>query len=138
MAVKAISHIIAEAAKKKKAEDKAQVLRENRSDALTYILELAFHPNVGWWIPEGAPPYKPCEYVDVEGRLYKEADGLQNFLSGNRPELKQSQREHMFIQVLESIHPDDAKLVIDVKDKTVKGIDRDVVNLAFPGLIPNG
>jgi hypothetical protein len=88
-------------------------------------------------LPEGAPPYKPCEVLDTEGRLYQEARTLPLYLYGNRPDLKQHQRENLFIGLLESLHPKDASLLIAVKDKKVKGLNIATINEAFPGLIPN-
>jgi hypothetical protein len=45
----------------------------------------------------------------------------------------------MFIKILEGIHPDDAALVIKMKDKELegvyKGITKKLVQEAFPGLI---
>lgn len=133
----AIADIISNAAKLKKNEDKANYLREHDSEPLRYILELAFHPNVGWNLPPGAPPYKECEVLDTEGRLYHDSRTLPMYLTGNRLDLSQVKREMLFIGLLESIYPADAKLLIAVKDKKVKGLNRDIVNLAFPGLIPN-
>jgi hypothetical protein len=121
----------------KTKQEKVEILRKHQSETLTYILELAFHPNVGWWLPEGAPPYKPCQLVDTEGRLYNEARTLPLYLSGNRPDLKPHQRENLFIGLLESIHPKDAELLIAVKDKKVKGLNVETINEAFPGLIPD-
>lgn len=133
----AISDIISNAAKLKSKEDKANYLREHDSEPLRYILELAFHPNVGWNLPEGAPPYKPSEVLDTEGRLYHDSRTLPMYLTGNRLDLTQVKREMLFIGLLESVYPADAKLLIDVKDKKVKGITREIVNIAFPGLIPD-
>lgn len=133
----AISEIISTAAKQKKKEDKAQVLREHDSETLRYILELAFHPNVGWNLPPGTPPFKKTEVLDTEGRLYHDSRTLPMYLTGNRLDLSQVKREMLFIGLLESIHPGDADLLIAVKDKKVKGLNREVVNIAFPGLIPN-
>lgn len=117
--------------------DKAKILRQYDSETLRYILELAFHPNVGWWLPEGAPPYNPSQVLDTEGRLYHEARTLPIYLNGNRPELKPYQREQLFIGLLESLHPKDAELLIAVKDKKVEGLNVETINTAFPGLIPN-
>jgi hypothetical protein len=42
----------------------------------------------------------------------------------------------LFINMLESLHPKDAELIIAAKDKKLpKGITKKVVNLAFPRLI---
>ena len=133
----AIAEILDLVKESKDVQTKVSLLRQYDSETLRYILELAFHPNVGWWLPEGAPPYKPCEVLDTEGRLYQEARTLPLYLYGNRPDLKQVQRENLFIGLLESLHPKDASLLIAVKDKKVAGLNVATINEAFPGLIPN-
>ena len=136
MATLAISEIIENAGKLATSEEKAQYLRNYDSETLRYILELAFYPGVRWELPEGSPPYKPTSYLDQEGRLYQESRTLSMYLLGNNPELGKVKREMLFIGLLESLHPKDAQLLIAVKDRRVKGIDVEDINLAFPGLIP--
>lgn len=132
----AIAQIIENASKIESIEDRAQYLRDNESEQLKYILELALTPGVKWEVPEGAPPYKPCDYIDIEGRLYQEARTLYIYLLGNKPELTRLKRESLFIGLLESIDKRDAELLIKVKDqKLPRTISTKVVNLAFPGLI---
>jgi hypothetical protein len=132
----AIAQIIENASNIESIEDRALYLRDHDSEQLRYILELALTPGVKWEIPEGAPPYKPCEYVDVEGRLYQEARTLYMYLLGNKPELTRIKRESLFIGLLESIDRRDAELLIRVKDqKLPRTISTKVVNKAFPGLI---
>ena len=133
----AIAEILDLVKEAKDVQTKVSLLRQYDNETLRYILELAFHPNVGWWLPEGAPPYKPSEVLDGEGRLYQEARTLPLYLSGNRPDIKQVQREMLFIGLLESLHPKDANLLIAVKDKKVEGLNAATINEAFPGLIPN-
>lgn len=133
----AIAEILDLVKEAKDVQTKVSLLRQYDNETLRYILELAFHPNVGWWLPEGAPPYKPSEVLDSEGRLYQEARTLPLYLSGNRPDIKQVQREMLFIGLLESLHPKDASLLIATKDKKVEGLNIATINEAFPGLIPN-
>jgi hypothetical protein len=136
MATLAISEIIENAGKLATPVEKAQYLRDHDNETLRYILELAFYPGVRWELPEGSPPYKPTSYLDQEGRLYQESRTLSMYLLGNNPELGKVKREMLFIGLLESLHPKDAQLLIAVKDRRVTGIDAEVINLAFPGLIP--
>lgn len=136
MVTLAISQIIENAGKLQTPVEKAQYLRDHDSETLRYILELGFYPGVAWELPEGSPPYKPTAYLDQEGRLYQEARTLSMYLLGNNPELGKVKREMLFIGLLESLYPKDAQLLIAVKDKKVTGIDVEVINLAFPGLIP--
>lgn len=48
-----------------------------------------------------------------------------------------TRREQLFIQFIEGLEPEDAKLMCSVKDKKIpyKGITAKLVNTAFPGLI---
>jgi hypothetical protein len=133
----AIAEILDLVKEAKDVSTKVSILRQYDNETLRYIFELAFHPNVGWWLPEGAPPYKPSEVLDTEGRLYNEARTLPLYLAGNRPDIKQAHRENLFIGLLESLHPKDAELLIAVKDKKVEGLNVATINEAFPGLIPN-
>ena len=91
----AIAEILDLVKEAKDVQTKVSLLRQYDNETLRYILELAFHPNVGWWLPEGAPPYKPSEVLDSEGRLYQETRTLPLYLAGNRPDLKQVQRENL-------------------------------------------
>jgi len=136
MATLAISQIIENAGKLATPNEKAQYLRDHDSETLRYILELAFYPGVKWELPEGAPPYKPTDYLDQEGRLYQESRTLPMYLLGNNPELGKVRREMLFIGLLETLFPKDAQLLIAVKDRKVTNLDVDTINLAFPGLIP--
>lgn len=113
-------------------------LQRYDSQALRYILAGALSPNIKWLLPEGEPPYKPNDLVDQQHRLYTESRKLYLFVEGGNPNLKQLRREALFIELIESLDPEDAKLLLAVKDKRMPypGITTEVVNLAFPGLIP--
>jgi hypothetical protein len=132
-----IFQILEQASSTKGAEEKINVLRQNASPALQQILKYAFDPTIVWDLPEGAPPYKPCPYPAQEMRLFAEARRLYLFLKGGNPNLTKLKREALYIELLESIHPEDAKLLVEIKDKKIpyKGITLKLVKEAFPGLI---
>jgi hypothetical protein len=113
-------------------------LMQNDSPTLRAVLQGAFDPNVKWQLPEGAPPYKPNDLVDQHHRLFTETRKLYLFIEGGNPNLNQLRREALFIEFLEALDPDDAKLMLAVKDKQLPypNITIDIVNKAFPGLIP--
>ena len=46
--------------------------------------------------------------------------------------VKPAKREVVFIRLLESIAPKDAKLVLEMKNRSIKGISPNVVTTAFP------
>ena len=117
-------------------KEKVQALNAHQyRDVLANIINLALNPNIKWLLPEGDPPYKPCEF-DVEGRFLVELRRLYLFLEGGNKNLKQTKREQLFIEILESIDPNDAKLLLNMKDKKMpfKSINKVLAKKAFPGI----
>lgn len=135
-----ISKIINDCAALKTEAEKVQHLQQHYSTALTTVLQYGLDKRAVWALPEGDPPYKSSDLTfDNEGMLYSEARRLYLFLEGGNPNLTQFRREMLFIGLLESIHPDDAKIILLAKNKKMpKGITKKIVNLAFPGLIEDG
>lgn len=133
-----ISEILKKASEITDDGQRAIWLRQNDSPTLRTILQGAMHPAVKWLLPEGTPPYKPCDLVDQQHRLFTEVRRLYLFQEGGNPNLKPIRREALFIELLESVDPEDAKLILAMKDKHLPfpGITPQVVNQAFPGLIP--
>jgi hypothetical protein len=133
-----IAEILDMASKKETKAEKIEVLRKFDGVTLRTILQGTFDPNIEWDLPEGDPPYKPCEYLDQQGRLYQETRRLYIFLKGRRPELTPLKKEMLFIGLIETLDKDDAKLMLAVKDKKMpyKGITYKLVQEAFPGLLP--
>jgi hypothetical protein len=133
---KSIYNILKECAEPKSVNERVERLQKNGIPVVKQILKYAFDPAIEFDLPEGAPPYKPCEYLDQEGRLYSEARKLYLFTKDGNPSLKKMKREMLFIQFIEGIDKDDATLIVAMKDKKLpfKGINADVVKKAFPDL----
>jgi len=112
------------------------ILMHRRRDAFKALFGLAYDQNIKWLLPEGEPPFKPTEAVDVESRLLNEIRRMYLFVEGGNPNLTKSRREFLFIQLLESIHPLDAKLIISIKDRKLpfKGLTKKIAQQAFPDL----
>jgi hypothetical protein len=121
----------------KKKEERVLALQANDSLAMRSVLQGLFHPDIKFALPEGDPPYRPSEF-DEPGRLYQECKKFYLFVEGQAPNLTQVRREKLFIDLLESVPPEDAKLLLAMKDKKspIKGLTKDVVIAAFPGLFP--
>lgn len=119
-----------------KEPEVVQALKLYGSPVIQTVLKYAFDPNVKWILPEGVPPYKPCEFLDQEGRLLSELRKLYLFIEGGNPNLTKFKREILFIQILESIDKNDAILLCTIKDKKLpfKNITSNVVKKAFPDL----
>ncbi len=122
------------------AKDKSKkiaVLKENDSVPLRQVLKGAFDPSIKWDLPTGTPPYKENDAPagTEHTTLYTEARRLWHFVEGADQKLNKTKKETMFIQMLEGLHADDAKLMIAVKEKELntiyKGLTDAVVKEAF-------
>lgn len=133
-----LAEILENASKLQTRKDRAEYLKKHDSRALQDLVQYALHPAINWDLPEGNPPYKPCQYLDQEGMLYKELRRFKLFVNGNGSNLKPVRLEALFIELLESIAPKDAELVLLVKDRKLpKGLTPSVIEEVWPGLIPN-
>ena len=112
------------------------IVTHPRVAAFRAIFGLAYDQNIKWLLPEGEPPYRPTDVLDAEGRLLSELRRLYLFVEGGNPDLTKTRREFLFIQLLESVHPQDAKLLIAMKDRKLpfKGLTKKVAQQAFPDL----
>lgn len=132
-----IAEILDKVSKANTKEEKIDLLRKNDSSAIRTVLKYALDPAIKWALPKGDPPYKVCQYLDQENMLYSEARRLYLFIEGGNPNLNKVKRETLFINLLESIAPADAKLLCSAKEKKIpyKGITVKLINEAYPGLI---
>ena len=124
--------------KEKSRNKQVDLLKEHSSYALKAVLGYGMDPDVKWLLPDGDPPYKPLfDAADQEGRFYTECKKLIYFVDSEEgQQVKQIRREQLFIQVLESLDPRDAKLLLRMKNKKLK-IKLDAVKEAFPNLAAN-
>lgn len=102
------------------------------------VFELVFRVDVEIDLPAGDPPYKPLDMPENWGynRLPKEIKKFKYFVKNIPNNLTRAKKEQMFIQMLETVSPEEAKLVLMIKDKKLKykGITRKVVEEAIPSL----
>ena len=117
--------------------ERAVALATNDYPAIKAVLVHMFHPDIKFLLPEGEPPYKKSQFEDP-GRLYTEFKKFYLFCDGGHNEIKQTKREQLFVQLLESVDPDEAELLIAMKEKKspFKNITPALVKEAFPGLLP--
>lgn len=132
--VKAIYEIIQTVRDLKTREEKVAYLKANESDTLKFLLQLLYDKKrFKFLIPDTDPPYIPSEHHENHGSMYNQARKLKYVIEGLGGEnLLKSKRENVFIEVLESVHRDDAKFLLDViKQKPLKGITIAQIRLAF-------
>ena len=123
--------------KQKTKADKIKVLKTYESWALKDIIRGSMDTKLAWNLPVGAPPYTPCRPESTPGTLLRENTKFQYFVKGGPgTKLPAVKREQMFIGIIESVHPQDALLVIDmIAKKTPTGLTRPLIKEAFPGLL---
>lgn len=133
-----VSQVLKEVSSKRLKKDKIAHLRYHRQNpVMIEFFKYVYDPNIKFALPEGDPPYKPSEFLDDTGGLYRNLRKMYIFIEGRSQNIPQVKRESIFIEVLESIHPDEAKLLLAVKDKKIpyQGIDEKLIKEAFPNLL---
>ena len=117
--------------------DKVAKMKEicNAKPAVKQIFKYAYDPEIEWLLPEGPTPYTPCppEY-EVDGMLWAEMRRLYLFVKGGNNNLNPRRREQLWVELLGSVLPEDAKLLDQMKDRKIEGISDKVVLRAFPDL----
>lgn len=132
-----VAEILKKASEMKDEAARIQWLRQNNNVVLETVLRGAFDPTIKWLLPEGEPPYKPNDLVDQQHRMYSEVRKMYLFIEGGNPNLKQLRRESLFIELLETVDPEDAKLLLAIKDKKLPypNITPELIRKAFPGIL---
>jgi len=106
--------------------------------ALKDLLRATFDDSLQFNLPEGAPPYEENRPESTPSSFLKKHKELGIYIKGGTGERMTSvRRESKFIQLLESVHPQDAKLIIGMKDKDlgIKFLTKKLVQEAYPDLL---
>ena len=128
---KGIGEIIKEVKDAKSVGEKIRILQREDNRELRGLLELTYDNRLTWALPEGNPPYKPLDKsFDNQGMLYSEMRRMYIFLEG-KSNVNQARREQLFIEILEQLDTDDAALLIEAKDRKIKGVSKNVVKQAY-------
>jgi hypothetical protein len=106
-------------------------------EAMDLLFKYAFHPKGKMILPEGDPPYRPdAAPIGMSPAILRQE--MRRCYVFCRRDLTAIKREQLFISMLESIHPSEAKVMIAVKDrkldKMYKKITKKLVQEA--GFIP--
>jgi hypothetical protein len=130
-----------ESAKSKK--EKMEVIGKNLSQTLVDVLKLTYHPVFKWKIKQLPENYRVPNDI-LPGITYDSLNAqlrrLYIFLEGNETaeKIDDKRRNELLIQMLESIEPREAEIILGIfqKDLGVKGLDYKFVKEAFPDLLP--
>jgi len=148
-----ISEVLQRVSNAKTKTKKVEILQEYRSDALKRVLLCNFAKSVQFVFPTGQTPYRPSDSPKgIEHQtLFTEHRLLSNFIkktvngvtwygcSGQtRPSIQQLRKENLWIQILETLHAEEAELLDLVKDKRLTDrykVTKQNVIEAFPELL---
>ena len=132
-----ISEIINKARKLKTHDEKVTWLKQHNTLQIRNILTLMYDKSKVFLIPSEAPPYTPSSAVENYGALYTESRKLKYLVNGFGGEnVNKLKREQIFIQMLETVHKDDALLLLDmVAQKGYKDLPAKVINEAYGNII---
>jgi len=148
-----ISEVLQRVSNAKTKAKKVEILKEYKTEALTKVLLCNFAKSIRFVFPEGKTPYRPLdrpkglehqmlitEHRMLEKFIVKNINGVMIFGCSRqqRPSIQQLKKENLWIQILESLHPEEAELLDLVKDKKLNTrykITRQNVIDAFPELL---
>jgi len=126
----------------KSHEEVVRKLRVEDTRALRLVLYLSFSKDLLILLPTERPEDLKLQEVPVglsQSNLFRESRKLRIFVKGSGYDhLKTSKRESLFIELLESLHQDEAELVLQIMvDRELQSsITYNDVFQAFPGLLP--
>ena len=141
--MKTIYEIFDEFENAKNKKERMDVIGSNLSTTLVNVLKLTYHPAFQWKIRELPENYRlPTDmlpgitYDSLNAQLRK----LYMFRVGDQTaeNLTERRRTELLTQMLESIEPRDAEVILGIfqKDQGVRGLDYKFIKEAFPDLIP--
>lgn len=133
----AIADVINTAAKEKSVKGKVEHLQKHDTVPLRQVLRLIYDEDIEFLLPDTPPPFKENELVDLDTMLYREARRLRIFFKGGGYDnLNKNRREALFIQLLEDLHPADAKILSEnmLSHTPLKGLTKKTLEAAFPTL----
>ena len=138
MSTISLAEIVNTARKAETVEEKVAILKANQSQQLKDLLALMCDARWTFDLPETAPPYNESVIHESHGLLYREMRKMPYFVEQkiDGKDLSRIRKEALFIQMLEAIDKDDAKLVLRTTAKEpYPDLAPEVINEAFPGCI---
>ena len=153
------------ASKQRSKAKKIEVLKTYEDISLKSVFIWNFDETVVSLLPEGDVPYSDSDDQamfkgTLSENLKKEADGgesatgqdldarnkssirreykhFYNFVQGGNDSLSKTRREMMYINILRTVHPKEAEILLLIKDKKLESkykITKDIVSEAYPDI----
>ena len=107
----------------------------NKHTSVTDYLRCLFDEKIEFLLPDGKPPYAPCDPNRIPSTWHKQHMNLRYFIKmGVTDDVGQLKRERMFIRTLESMHPEDALIICKMVEKkpATEKLTKEIAEKAFP------
>lgn len=134
-----VYEILEKVSKAKTKQERVEILKTHECMPLRDVLRGTFDNTIQWNLPGGVPPYTPNKPESTPSTLHRQHRNFKYFVKGLRESenLNKIRREQKFIELLESVHPQDAELLLSMinKKQPVKGLTKKLVQEVFPNLI---
>jgi len=116
---------------------KVNYLRENRSVQLLDLLDFTFNPRIKWLVSYDIEYNESVDsHFRLRTRLYTEMRKMMNFTNlGPYSHLKQEKLDSLFRTVLETIYPEDAKMlqhIVKFRELPQSKVTQKIIIEAFP------
>jgi hypothetical protein len=124
----------------KTIDERVDILQKYGTFAIKTILQANYKESVQFDLPEGEPPYRQSpEVVGMQSRhIEKAIYDLGYLVKGSKKNISPVKKEMMFIRLLETVHPEDAKILVAMKDKKLAEIypklSEATVKKAYPSI----
>ena len=138
-----VHEVIDAANAKKTIKERIEFLSQKKyaeRDIIRRLVFMSYNKSIDILLPPTDPPYKPSEQPKGMNTPFdSESRRLSIFVKGlGYDDMNQSKRENIFIQILESIDPDDSKIFLAATQKKfrIKGLTLPQINKIFDLNIP--
>lgn len=138
---KYIHEVLLETCKLENREDRIKYLQENAYKQVKSVLQLCYNDRIQLDLPKGKPPFTPCPEGREPAPIANAFKPIGLTVKGNS--VTRMKKEKIFIQILETLHLEDAKLLCAAKDGTIahhdnkkySKITKSLVEASFPDLL---
>ena len=136
-----VAEVLKKAGSFKDVAQRAKHLKDNETKALKAVVYFTYAKEVKWLIPDTDPPYKAATpEQDLQNVLKSTYNRLRIYVEGGGyPDMNRMKREMNFIEWLETLDPEAAKLILAIRkgEMPYPGITRHVAKKAFPDIAGN-
>jgi hypothetical protein len=118
---------------------KIEILQNYNENFIKSVLIWNFDDSITSDLPPGEVPITSKEDADKthSTNIRKEWSKFYNFVKGGNDAMSSLRKETMFINILDSLHPKEAEILVLVKDKNLAdkyNITKEIVSEAYPDI----